>query len=102
MKTMQMPSRHAFRLFAAMVMASTAMTMLVGCPAGTKTTVQAGVTAVVDPEHCQEAKEDRGGNAVLLDCTTLTGSGVIRIEFPRKSWWDLKLSHSGIDAGPGK
>ncbi len=102
MKKMQMPSRHAFRLFAAVMVATTAVTMLVGCPPGTKTTVQAGVTAVIDPEHCKEAREDRGGNAVLLDCTTVTGSGVIRIEFPRKSWWDLKLSHSGVDAGPGK
>lgn len=102
MKKMQMPSRHVFRLFTAFTLATTAMTLLVGCPPGTKTTVQAGVTAVIDPEHCQEAKEDRGGNAVLLDCTTVTGSGVIRIEFPRKSWWDLKLSHSGVDAGPGK
>ncbi len=102
MKPMKTPSRHAFRLFAALSLASTAMTMLVGCPAGTKTTVQAGVTAVIDPVNCKEAREDRGGSSVLLDCTTVTGTGTIRIEFPRKTWWDLKLAHSGVDAGPGK
>jgi hypothetical protein len=102
MKTMKMPSRHAFRLFAALSLASTAMTMLVGCPAGTKTSVEAGVTAVIDPANCKEAKEDKGGTSVLLDCTTVTGTGIIRIEFPRKGWFDIKLSHSGVDAGPGK
>lgn len=102
MKPMQMPSRRVFNVVAFLSLASVATTMMVGCPAGTKTTVQAGVTAVVDPANCHEAKEDLGGPAVLLDCTTVTGSGVIRIEFPRKNWWDLKLSHSGVDAGPGK
>lgn len=99
---MQLPNRNAFRLFAILALAGPMTTVLVGCPAGTKTTVQAGVTAVIDPEHCKEAREDRGGTSVLLDCMTVTGSGVIRIEFPRKTWWDLKLAHSGIDAGPGK
>ncbi len=79
-----------------------AMGLALGCPQGTKTTVQAGVTAVISPEACKEAREDRGGTSVILDCTTVTGTGVIRIEFPRKNWWDLKLAHSGIDAGPGK
>lgn len=102
MKTMQMPSRRAFHVLAFVSLMSLGPSLLVGCPPGTKTSVQAGVTAVIDPEHCQEAREDRGGNSVLLDCTTVTGSGVIRIEFPRKNWWDLKLAHSGIDAGPGK
>lgn len=102
MKRMQLPSRHAFRATLFVSILSLMTGVLVGCPAGTKTSVQVGVTAVVDPEHCREAKEDRGGDAVLLDCTTVTGSGVIRIEFPRKNWWDLKLAHSGIDAGPGK
>ncbi len=97
-----MKSRRVFNLVAFLSLASTATAMLVGCPAGTKTTVQAGVTAVIDPANCQEAKDDLGGPSVLLDCTTVTGSGVIRIEFPRKNWWDLKLSHSGVDAGPGK
>ncbi len=102
MKPMQMPDRTAFRVVALLSLASLSTGLLLGCPPGTKTTVTAGVTAVVDPEHCKEAKEDLGGPAVLLDCTTVTGSGVIRIEFPRKNWWDLKLSHSGVDAGPGK
>jgi len=97
-----MKSHRVFNLVAILSLASTAMAMLVGCPPGTKTTVEAGVTAVVDPANCKEAKEDTGGSSVLLDCTTVTGTGVIRIQFPRKSWWDLKLSHSGVDAGPGK
>jgi len=102
MNRMQMPSRRAFRVATFVSLVSLATSLLVGCPAGTQTTVQAGVTAVIDPQHCQEAKEDRGGNSVILDCMTVTGSGVIRIKFPRKNWWDLKLAHSGIDAGPGK
>jgi len=99
---MQMPNRRAFHVAAFVSLMSLSTSLLVGCPLGTKTTVQAGVTTIIDPQHCQEAREDRGGNAVILDCTTITGSGVIRVEFPRKNWWDLKLAHSGIDAGPGK
>lgn len=82
--------------------------LLLGCPPGTKTSMELGVTATVDPTHCTEVKGDAGlvlntSSDVALDCTTITGSGVVRIVFPRKSWWDIKLASSpGSDPGPGK
>jgi hypothetical protein len=109
MKAMKMPSRFAFRFRSFVMLTSLATSLLVGCPAGTKTTVEAGIIATIDPSKCSEVRPDAGapavssGDTLLLDCANLTGSGTIRIEFPRKAWWDAKLSRvPSIDAGPGK
>ncbi len=105
MKTMLMTNRRVFSVVASLTLFSTAIAMLTGCPQGAKTTVTAGVTATVDPAQCAEVRPTGGalsGDTVTLDCANLTGSGTIRIEFPRKAWWDAKLSRSSVDAGPGK
>ena len=80
---------------------------VIGCPAGTKTTVEAGIGATVDPQNCQEVKGDAGeipGPNVLLNCVNVTGTGTISITLPRAAWWNIKLASSdaGKDAGPGK
>ncbi len=80
---------------------------VLGCPPGTKTSVEAGVSVKVD-SFC---KEDRTSPAAvqqppdlaLLDCPSVEGSGTVRVLFPRKAW--LTIRHEGlgaIDAGPGK
>lgn len=104
MKKIPLSSIFAFALTGLVVVGG------LGCPVGTKTSVEAGVSATVDPTHCKEVQGDAGlalntSSTVLLDCSTLTGSGTIRIEFPRRSWWDIKLAAGdggAIDAGPGK
>lgn len=73
--------------------------------AGTHTTLEAGVSTIIDPAHCQERKGDSGetsGPTVLLDCVNISGSGTVKIEFQRASWWEVKLRTSNVDAGPGK
>lgn len=71
-----------------------------GCPTGAQTSIEASVTARVDPEHCKEAREDVGGATILLDCAAVAGTGILKVTFPRRAWWDMKAPH--IDAGPGK
>ncbi len=74
-----------------------------GCPTGAQTSVEASVTALVDPTHCKEAREDVGGATILLDCTSVTGTGILKVTFPRRAWWDMKnLRADAGDAGPGK
>ncbi len=105
-----MKKQHSFATAVLFSVPSLVTAMLmVGCPAGTQTAVEAGISATVDPAHCQEAKPDAGGdpagpNTVALDCVNLGGTGTIRITFPRTAWWSIKLASSdaGIDAGPGK
>ncbi len=79
--------------------------VLFGCPPGTKTSVDAGITVSVDPT----CKEDRASPAALaappeqalLLCPTVGGTGSIHVVFPRKSWLAMK-DVAAVDAGPGK
>lgn len=76
-----------------------------GCPAGTQTTVQAGVGVQVDPAHCQESDGGPSGSSienVVLSCSAVTGSGTVTVKFPRAAWSMVRLDGGTQDAGPGK
>lgn len=113
MKSTEVPSKRVFNLFATFVLATTAMTLIAGCPPGTKTSAEVGVSVKVDPAHCREqrgAAPDAsatdtlvvGNENVMLDCVALEGGGTIRISFPRKAWWAIRLADVGANPGPGK
>lgn len=100
--------KSPFLVTALLSVLSIFVTVTTGCPQGTKTTVEAGLSANVDPAHCQEVRGDAGevpGQNVALDCASLSGTGTIRIVFPRSAWWDIKIASSDAgpaDTGPGK
>lgn len=82
-----------------------AATFILGCPPGTKTSIDLGVQVNVDPQHCKEdrTKPDAPPDLALLDCTSIQGGGTVRILFPRQEWHSIKQRGIGsVDAGPGK
>lgn len=87
-----------FVTWAMFTIASTFTILLLGCPPGTKSSVD--LTVQVDPEHCKEDKDvtTTPGDLALLDCTTV--GGTVHVQFPRKEWYAMRF---GVpDAGPGK
>lgn len=68
-----------------------ALTCLVlGCPPGTQTAAE--FTVKVSADLC---KEDTSGPSspenVTLSCPKVEGGGTVRIVFPRKEWWAIKI-----------
>lgn len=100
-----MTSKRTFNITALVMLGLTTMSMMTGCPAGTKTSVDLGVQVTVTPDGC---KEDRTATSAppdlaVLDCTSVQGGGTVRILFPRQEWQSMKGRRFGeIDAGPGK
>lgn len=78
-----------------------ALLAMLGCPPGTKTSAEFHVTVSADA-----CKEDRTGPAepefVMLECPKVEGGGVIRVQFPRREWWNMRAHDARTDAGPGK
>jgi len=75
---------------------------VLGCLQGSKTTFEVGVK--VGADTCKEDRQAPPENEyVFLDCLTVDGSGTIKVQFPRRQWYGIKLYGTGYDdAGPGK
>jgi hypothetical protein len=102
---MEVPSRRAPYLYLLVSLASLSIPLLTGCPAGTKTAVEIHGVVKIDGEHCKEDRQSQEAvnlspELTLLDCTSGEVGGVVRIVFPRKSWYEVK--EKAVDAGPGK
>ena len=76
---------------------------LLGCPPGTKTVLEVGVK--VDADHCKEdlSAPVPDNETVAVDCLSASGEGTIKVQFPRREWYNIVTYHRGLlDAGPGK
>lgn len=79
-----------------------AVILLLGCPQGTKTTLDVGVR--VGTDTCKEDRSAPASNEyAFLDCADVSGEGRIRVQFPRTEWYTMRARAVGtVDAGPGK
>lgn len=75
--------------------------MSLGCPPGTKTSVD--FTVKVSADLCKENKEspDSTAQQAALDCQVEAGTSV-RVLFPRREWGQMKFHDPKADPGPGK
>jgi len=108
-KTNEIPSRRGFMFSALIALIFTSISMLVGCPAGTKTSVDFTGVIKIGPDNCREDRTSETAVAAPPDQTLLTcDTGVtgevgttVRVLFPRKAWYDMR-TYGAVDAGPGK
>lgn len=74
-----------------------------GACKGSQTAVDFTVKVGADTCNEDRAAEPVDNEFVTLDCAKVSGEGSVRIRFPRRAWWDIKVRSIGNEPSvPGK